>query len=956
MPHFDWWSRTERQRRYPSSTREQWLCLEPIPSCTGRASSFGTGSFSNSDPDFPSGPIDPGGVVSGLFFFEVPETTAVDAILFAPSRDRLIDLTAPAAANSTPNGDFEDGQDGGSLPQPDVGALQGAGMFTSTVFGHRVSWDPALWSPVAASTERHSEILGLDGDVASVRIDALARPDPHSCLQDQVGLDLDHATGFDTVPADVLAPTADGTAAPAGGLYSLSIDTPDARSGELIRYVECRTLVDGRAVLRIVASVPRRFWAIERDSVTDLLSSIELPIWAVGPSDGRAAVPSTDLPDVPTVRCRTLLTTELSLDALSIRERTRAGEESSMGGYASGEVCEDTLDADGRVFVRLEPGDQADFAQGARLLGSTGEPIPGIGDAALLFRSEDTDTGLSVLAVTERRDLGDLRFRVLLGRPDLDGPTRTLQLARLGREYLGRMPGQSLSASAVPGLATSLGAAGDRDDPSKLSYVGNLLAKEDAGEWTRGEGLTATLALFEGTASADEVLRHAEVQQRETTGILRMAHEFIDSEQGDEETVSEIARLTDVLEYSDVELELMAGIRSRAIASIGGLSASGHVGPTELCQRFHHGWVGPGVGPCLEWRPANVPGEGLTEGKYRVFIPAPSVPQEGWSTKDYDNALTALEWSARWFERDGVTAARAAGAVGRMPAVDLIFSVSAGSPALAQASAAEGKTCAVVLYPVMQTVSANEFQQTIAHELGHCFQQENFPAQNRVAYDIVDWREEGLAEYLSNAIYPQNNVEWAFWWGDGESITSKKTIVDLSYGNFLFFQYLEKPFGLAGIMSLVNSLPTTRASGLSDQANAIVTFGDMKTLLHEYGQAMVDGSVADSGGGNFPHLLEYQTLNVTEPVLLNLTWQPLGVGRLQLVVEECKVASLETEVGSATSSVRPEDAQDWGEPPRRLPETSEAPLDLIVLVTAVSATDVVLGVADLEDDLRLRAR
>ena len=778
------------------------------------------GEAKAADPKLPTGGIPAGATIEGLLFYELPEETEVVSVLFAPSNDRLITLSS-RGQHTDPGGTTADEPSTTEVEaptpvQPDLADLDSTGSYDSAYFGHRVHWDPDHWGAVEALSQPDGDHLSLEGDVVTVSVDGLRDldGDAHRCLVDQVYGDLDEAIGFDAPPDDVKAPTEDGRLPADAGLYLITPDE-DGHPREIVRYVECRTLLAGEAVLRIVVTAPERYWDVDRGLVAEVLSAIELPVWSpdpgtaepmaslpspspdaeninvdaatvwqagagreylsllgdrsVGAGVGDGSVPRivTDPlppgevregstaetetiatePQVPAMDCDTLLTFEDVDEALATWGRIDAGLDGDTFGVSGGEVCTTRLFSDESIFVRIEPGDAGDFEPGAEMLGASGRRIPAFGDEALLFHTADIGAeGQTILSVRERRDVGTLQFRLALGRPDIEEPERSLVLARLARDVLPRFPGsrlQSPPASIADGLSLSPADDGDR---SHLTYVDNLQVKEEAGEWTRGEGLIATLRMFAGEGAPEEVLRHGTSLDWEATGILSMAARYLDEGTGDTEERAEIERLLDRLTWDDNELEAMAGITPAAPstalrgASIGVVGQPRPVAMGMSVQRLtrrqpavrtaqawavdcieffdEEAWKEEvtGVGPCLEWTSVDIPGQAAD--KYRIFMPAAPLPQAGWTETHRYTALEALQLSALWFEDEGNRLARAAGAPGRMPPVNVVFgTMDTGD--LADAWPVEREACGVRLLPAMQGLSAIAFHQTVAHELAH---------------------------------------------------------------------------------------------------------------------------------------------------------------------------------------------------------------------------------------------
>ncbi len=98
---------------------------------------------------------------------------------------------------------------------------------------------------------------------------------------------------------------------------------------------------------------------------------------------------------------------------------------------------------------------------------------------------------------------------------------------------LGLLSGCSGGDAEGTGGAGAVGGTGGTRSPdapvdrSDVSFVDNLLAKVEAGEWTLGEGLVATLEAMAGERDATSILLHPELLNYEGTGIVKMAYEYL---------------------------------------------------------------------------------------------------------------------------------------------------------------------------------------------------------------------------------------------------------------------------------------------------------------------------------------------------------------------------------------------------------------------------------------------
>lgn len=382
-------------------------------------------------------------------------------------------------------------------------------------------------------------------------------------------------------------------------------------------------------------------------------------------------------PAVPTVDCGPLLTLEEVDDALgwSIGD-DRAGPIE----IARGEVCRHRLADDQDVFVQIQPGEPGDFEPGASVIGVSGEPVPAVGDEARWFGGEGSEAGGDVGALSVRQDtsLGALHFRIFVGRPDLDSAAQ-LEIAK------------TVALAALP-----------RFPGVEVGYVNNLLVKEEAEEWTRGEGLVATLSLFAGEVEAAQVLLNPELVDFSGTGVIRMAREYLE-DGPDAEAKTEIARLLEHLILTREQLEAMAGIGPPTVAR--GLQAIsfGTARRADDCQTYFGS-----PAPCMvETHISRELDEMFGEGKYVLFVPEEEL-QTGWTDEHVLWAKTAIKKSAIAYE-----------ALGEVLKVNMIFTPFGGPHTFADPLFDDG-VCFINFNRPMQQEEESTFKQNIAAAMAHC--------------------------------------------------------------------------------------------------------------------------------------------------------------------------------------------------------------------------------------------
>lgn len=662
---------------------------------------------------------------------------------------------------------------------------------------------------------------------------------------------------------------------------------------------------------------------------------------ATATATAEAAAPDADRPDVAPLNCARFITIEEGGNALGVWDRP-SGQQNSIR-FTRGETCIDKLDVDDRVFVQIGPGAPADFEAGAELLGVRGEPVLDVGDGALWFGGIEAEGGgdQGVLSVRQAASVGVVHFRITLGRPELDRAEQLEVAKQVALDALPRFPGVELTPPE-PVVVTIEREPVDRSQVSLEDY---LLAREEAGEWTRGEGLVAALAVFAGEVDPAEALGDGELLISEGTGVLAMASEYLAN--GDDAGAKlEIERLLDTLLFSNARLEAMPGIDTVVAQRLQPVALS-TASQEEDCIRFFPGYENRqadlGVIACLEHKSTTIDGK-----QYRVFFPAPfvfageTIPW-GWSVQDYDLAFEALVESVHTYN---------ALEPGTMPAVNLVFSMGASATVAAYAKAftPADEPCGVLVWVDAKSLadgSPKFFQQVIAHEVAHCFQTELFAAQSQAPYSSIRWWDESLAEYLSNVVYPRTQFEWRSI-GPLETAELSTTPFDRSYENFYFWQHLHWFLGDLGIFGMIDSLPAS--GGIGAQRSALAANPGIAEDFHTYVEWGTDGDVGDSGGGPVPYTAESDAVQLSGPTVIRETPAQFGLVRLDLVVAPGQYACMEYETnGDLIASWRAGGPQGSGGWSRDLPDTLQGEAMFVASSTGSGASFTVRAV-DVDDE------
>ncbi len=138
-------------------------------------------------------------------------------------------------------------------------------------------------------------------------------------------------------------------------------------------------------------------------------------------------------------------------------------------------------------------------------------------------------------------------------------------------------------------------------------------------------------------------------------------------------------------------------------------------------------------------------------------------------------------------------------------------------------------------------------KQLMAHEVAHCFIMENVPSLNRDNYSLNEWMDEGIAEYLSSMVYPENNFEHRF---ARDFRLDDHTFVSQKYNNYIFWQYYGNHFDrierVDEMMESLVSQPTVKK-----QLDVLRSKNMDRMLQHVYFEHY-QRRLIDPGGGTLP--------------------------------------------------------------------------------------------------------
>ena len=466
--------------------------------------------------------------------------------------------------------------------------------------------------------------------------------------------------------------------------------------------------------------------------------------------------------------------------------------------------------------------------------------------------------------------------------------------------------------SAVASTATVEGATAealDLEDLPPASLEDLLEAKVADAGWTQEVALLAGLRVLAGQTGVVDAFG-AIPFDAEGSGVVYQALNYLQSG-ADPAVKTEIEDLLAIILPPPERLLQYAQPEAQTFRPPGLMAARSS--EADCTKIYEKGFPEGTPLLCLEYKEQN-----LGSYKGRVFYPnwwTESSPE--WPYLEAAHQAVAASWNLYT-------------TFGEMRAIDLVFTVLGAQDhptALAVApGVGGGQSCQIAIFPAAIQIDMAKnpsyspglehgvFMQIVAHEMFHCFQAIQFPehAWDQTNWGVNDWWGESTAEFFSNLVYPNVNYEWR--WRDHFAGKSTSTsLFDMSYDNFLFFQYLGDPgmIGPEAILALISGLPP---GSLALQRQALSQYPDISELWHEFGQAVVDQSILDTGGKpivlkdhwtDIEMILKTETFDLSQPDFVLARYRlSLGGGLgFHVHVDETDVEVLHT--------ARPADGGQW---------------------------------------------
>jgi hypothetical protein len=191
-----------------------------------------------------------------------------------------------------PEDEPEDEDDRG--PQPSGSGVEG-NVYTSPNFGYTITWDPGVWQVTDESYEDggdYFEVTTLGGTsiVSFIAVEgyggdaSLCRDDANAILGETEGI-----TAFTPTPhVDTGEPLIGGDSALAFAIFDVTF-TDESGTLQARSYLQCRTLVEGRAVLALIWIVPTQLFNTDLAAFEGLLAGIDTSEAAVLAGGGTSA-------------------------------------------------------------------------------------------------------------------------------------------------------------------------------------------------------------------------------------------------------------------------------------------------------------------------------------------------------------------------------------------------------------------------------------------------------------------------------------------------------------------------------------------------------------------------------------------------------------------------------------------------------------------------------------------
>ena len=382
-------------------------------------------------------------------------------------------------------------------------------------------------------------------------------------------------------------------------------------------------------------------------------------------------------------------------------------------------------------------------------------------------------------------------------------------------------------------------------------YTDFLQDKIDSGKWTLEAGLVTMLRLFAGEIPASQADLGPGVLETEGTGVLQMAGGYLETGT-DQATKDELARLLNIIIPSQEALERY---------SISEEQASAH-GPKVAAPARQDDFV-----KCEALWADGFPLQSTTTTKFPCFLSLPGIVGStffgvffplAWKGDESKFEFAASTWIAA-----EASIAEFQG-FGTVPPIFFVFTtlnqdgwgLDMAVETFYRSFRPGTEACPVIIYPTALTMEPDDYKQSIAHAVFHCFQAQNLPRQllGTGFRQEQKWWSEGTAEYFSNLVYPEVNYEHRFA-APFSSRSTHMSLINMSHENFAFFQFMGDRIGPEGVIDLLHGMPTTTT--YSAQTAALAAVPGIDAAFEEFVRTVVDITLMDSDEKLIPLPVRY---------------------------------------------------------------------------------------------------
>lgn len=424
--------------------------------------------------------------------------------------------------------------------------------------------------------------------------------------------------------------------------------------------------------------------------------------------------------------------------------------------------------------------------------------------------------------------------------------------------------GNQPAASATPAAASSPQAGAEtpqstaivEESRDPIGFMEWIQQGAEEGLWTREEGIIASLELLTGQRALDSMQLPVAMTIGEGTGLARAAFQFIERNP-DSEEAQRMEELLGLMAPEEERIDRFSLPADQTGSRLPGLTRQLPQGNSAQCK---NSWLDNFSGTegavydCFEAHSERLSLSNSGSVEFKIYSPL------AWSQDEEKSAYVQAAIEAT---KESLTEYDALGPVDDTTLYFSLLNVPESNAAASNAdfggiamttlagfSQALQESCPIYIHPWgIEAEDIDDFKQSIAHEIFHCFQFWNLNSQSLgVAVSVNDWWVEGTAEYYSNVVYPCINNEHSSH-ADFADRSRENWLFDLSYDANIFFQhYANTSGGPSGLLSFLQGLPTT--GGQEAQARALKAAGMEEEAFHQFGQTYLDGQIADSCQGS----------------------------------------------------------------------------------------------------------